>query len=182
LSGHLSLAANALGIALLLLPVGIPIARLLSRGGPAIAPLWAAVLLPLLVPPAILAPAFGPLREAGGLVAPWFPWLSPAAPMALLLSLPFAVIPLYRGFRAVDPRLLEAAELLGANAAGRFRAIVLPLSRPALLTAGLLSAMHAGWLLLLFSGESIPGGTLTGLLAATYGVLLLAAWPGARRP
>lgn len=61
---------------------------------------------------------------------------------SVIFSLPFVVQPLVNAFRAVDPRLLEAAATLGASRVDRFFSVTLPLSRRALLSALTLGFAH----------------------------------------
>ena len=82
---------------------------------------------------------------------------------SVLYSLPFAVQPLVAGFRAVDPALIETAATLGASPMRAFRTITLPLSKPSLVTAAVLTFTHTvgefGVVLML--GGNIPGATRT---------------------
>ena len=128
--------------------------------------------MPLILPPTVLGfyllVAFGngtPLgrwyeRMTGGTLAFTFSGLVVAS---VIYSLPFAVQPMVAGFRALDPRLINAARTLGA---GRFRIysrIVLPLAWPALLTALVLSFAHTvgEFGVVLMVGGNIPGATRT---------------------
>jgi molybdate transport system permease protein len=82
---------------------------------------------------------------------------------SVLYSLPFAVQPLVAGFRAVDTALLEAAATLGASPLRTFTTITLPLAKPSLVTAAVLTFTHTvgefGVVLML--GGNIPGATRT---------------------
>lgn len=79
-----------------------------------------------------------------GIIPPDEPlqWLgySPFAVIVVLVYAwtPFIVLPLYLAFRAMDPRLLEAAADLGASRAGALRRLTLPLAIPGLVAAFLL--------------------------------------------
>jgi molybdate transport system permease protein len=81
----------------------------------------------------------------------------------VLYSLPFAVQPLVAGFRAIDVALLEVAATLGASPWRAFRTITLPLARPSLVAAAVLTFTHTvgefGVVLML--GGNIPGATRT---------------------
>ncbi|HYG42771.1 MAG TPA: ABC transporter permease [Bordetella sp.] len=57
--------------------------------------------------------------------------------------LPFLVLPLYAAMRKVDPRLLHAAQSLGATEWTTFWRIFLPLTLPALAASGLLVFLMA---------------------------------------
>jgi molybdate transport system permease protein len=82
---------------------------------------------------------------------------------SMLYSLPFAVQPLVTGFRAVDPALMEVAATLGASPLRVFRTITLPLARPSLITAAVLSFTHTvgEFGVVLMIGGNIPGATRT---------------------
>ena len=121
--------------------LAIPLALLLR--GRAGFLLWGVVLLPLFVPEALLsehsnaAIAKCPLLDC----ARWFTGTRLAA---ALLSLPFAVIPVYRGFLSSNPLLLEAAVSLGAGALTRF-AFRLSAAAGWMMLALLLAAMRYAW-------------------------------------
>lgn len=80
-----------------------------------------------------------------------------------LYSLPFAVQPLLLAFEGVDPRLLDAAAVLGAGRWRTFRQILLPLSVPGIVTAIVLSFAHTlgEFGVVLMVGGNIPGVTRT---------------------
>jgi spermidine/putrescine transport system permease protein len=65
---------------------------------------------------------------------------TPFAVMAGLVYgfLPFMILPIYASLEKVDPSLLEAAEVLGARPAERFRRVTLPLSTPGVVAGSLL--------------------------------------------
>jgi spermidine/putrescine transport system permease protein len=52
--------------------------------------------------------------------------------------LPFMILPIYASLEKLDPSLLEAAEVLGARPAARFRRVTLPLSMPGVVAGSLL--------------------------------------------
>jgi molybdate transport system permease protein len=82
---------------------------------------------------------------------------------SVIFSLPFAVQPITSGFRAVDPEILEAAELLASSRILVLRRILLPLIRPSLLTAAVLAFTHTvgEFGVVLMIGGGIPGVTRT---------------------
>lgn len=53
----------------------------------------------------------------------------------LQLMVPFAAVPLFAGFRALDPDLRRAAASLGARRSRQWRHVLLPLTAPAILAA-----------------------------------------------
>jgi spermidine/putrescine transport system permease protein len=50
-------------------------------------------------------------------------------------SLPFAILPIYAVLRGIDPELVPAAKMLGANDLQAFVEVTLPLSMPGVMTA-----------------------------------------------
>lgn len=82
---------------------------------------------------------------------------------SLVYSFPFALQPLVAGFAQVPAELLEAARLLGAGRLRILWAVVLPLSRRALLAGGLLAFAHTvgEFGVVLMIGGDIPGATRT---------------------
>lgn len=75
----------------------------------------------------------------------------------------FAVQPLVVGFEAIEPALVDAARLLGANPMRIVFTLLVPLARRSLLAAAVLSFLHTvgefGVVLML--GGDIPGATRT---------------------
>ena len=65
---------------------------------------------------------------------------TPFAVMAGLVYgfLPFMILPIYASLEKLDASLLEAAEVLGAKPAARFRRVTLPLSMPGVVAGSLL--------------------------------------------
>jgi molybdate transport system permease protein len=165
----------ALSTTVLLLLLALPLARWITsapRHSPLKALTQAIVALPLVLPPTVLGfyllVALGPFTAPGRLLIHLLGHPLAFSFEGLLLgsaiySLPFAVQPLVAGFSAIDPALLEAASTLGASHARAFRTITLPLSRPAVLTAAILTFTHTvgefGVVLML--GGNIPGATRT---------------------
>jgi molybdate transport system permease protein len=163
----------ALSTTALLLVFALPLAWWIASGnGAGRALVQAVVALPLMLPPTVLGfyllVALGPLTAPGRLIVrllghPLAFSFSGLVVGSVLYSLPFAVQPLVAGFRAVDPALLEAAATLGSSPAHTFRRILLPLTRPSLITAAVLTFTHTvgefGVVLML--GGNIPGATRT---------------------
>jgi len=172
----------ALTTTAVLLAIALPLAWWIAGGGTlgpsgrrlrtARALVQAVVALPLVLPPTVLGfyllVALGPLTAPGRKIIALL-----GHPLAfsfeglvvgsVLYSLPFAVQPLVAGFRAVDPALLETAATLGASPARAFRTITMPLAKPSLVTAAVLTFTHTvgefGVVLML--GGNIPGATRT---------------------
>lgn len=163
----------ALSTTAVLFLLGLPLAWWISSGnGPVRAVVQAMVALPLVLPPTVLGyyllVALGPLTAPGRAIIRLL-----GHPLAfsftglligsILYSLPFAVQPVVSGLRAVDPGLQEAAATLGVPPLRVFWTVTLPLIRPALLTAAVLTFAHTvgefGVVLML--GGNIPGATRT---------------------
>jgi molybdate transport system permease protein len=163
----------ALSTTALLLLIALPLAWWIASGASAVRALVQAIVaLPLVLPPTVLGfyllVALGPLTAPGRLIIrllghPLAFSFEGLVVGSVLYSLPFAVQPLVAGFRAVDPALLEVAATLGASPLRVFRTITLPLAKPSLLTAAILTFTHTvgefGVVLML--GGNIPGATRT---------------------
>jgi multiple sugar transport system permease protein len=142
--------------------LGLALAVVLSgrliRGKRFIVPL---LILPLMVPPVVAGfswkllwqPRFGPINQVLG----WFAgrpveieWLSQAqtAIPAIIITdvwqwTPFMFLILLAGLSALNPELLEAAELDGAGQLRRLFSIIIPVIRPVILVAVLFRALDA---------------------------------------
>jgi len=131
--------------------------------------LEAVVALPLVLPPTVLGfyllIAMGPRGPLGKLwialfghtLAFTFTGLVIAS---VLYSLPFCVQPLVASFERLDPKLLDASRVLGANRRRTFRRIILPLSLPGVITAIVLTFAHT---LGEFGVVLMVGGNLQGV-------------------
>ena len=157
----------------ILLVLSIPLSALLVLGRSR----WLAVLealatLPLVLPPTVLGffllVLLGPRTAIGrGVTAllghPLAFSFSGLVVGSVIYSLPFAVQPLVAGFAAVEPALVDAARLLGANPFRIVFTLFVPLARRSLLAATVLSFLHTvgefGVVLML--GGDIPGATRT---------------------
>lgn len=199
---------------LILLLLGMPLAWWLARTGSRWRmPVGALVALPMVLPPTVLGfylllgmgpdGPLGQLTTALGLgtLAFTFQGLLLAS---VLYSLPFVVHPLQSGFATIDASVLEAAATLRASPSDRFVSVVLPLSKPALVTATLFGFAHTvgEFGVVLMVGGNIDGQTrvlsvllydqveamayadahrlAAGLLAFSFGMLLLVQWLGRR--
>ncbi len=163
----------ALCVAAILLFAGMPLAYWLSQTkwrGKFL--LESVVALPLVLPPTVLGfyllVAMGANGPLGKLWQVWFGHtlaftFAGLVLASLLYSLPFAVQPLVAAFESVDPRLLDAAAVLGAGRWRTFWQVVLPLSVPGLITAAVLSFAHTlgEFGVVLMVGGNIPGVTRT---------------------
>ena len=76
--------------------------------------------------------------------------------------LPFMILPLLGVIRKIDPAILQAAALCGANKAQALRRVLLPLAAPGLASGGLMVfVMSLGY----FVTPSLLGGTANMMLA-----------------
>lgn len=155
----------------ILLLIGTPLAWWLARSSSRWANIVeAGVALPLILPPTVigfyLLLAFSPDAWLGS------SWIAATGvPLAftfsglvvgsVIYSLPFVVQPLQTGFQQFDNRLLEAAETMGAGKLDRFLHLILPITRRAFITAGLLGFAHTvgEFGVVLMIGGNIPGET-----------------------
>jgi molybdate transport system permease protein len=163
----------AVVVAATLLVLAVPLAYWLSQTK------WRAkflvesfIALPLVLPPTVLGFYLLTAMGANGLLGKlWMAWFGHTLAFtftglvvaSLLYSLPFAVQPLLMAFENVDPRLLDAASVLGASRWRAFRQVLLPLSIPGLITAAVLSFAHTlgEFGVVLMVGGNIPGVTRT---------------------
>lgn len=199
---------------LILLLLGMPLAWWLARTRSRWRiPIGALVALPMVLPPTVLGfyllLGMGPDGPIGqltnslglGTLAFTFEGLLFAS---VLYSLPFVVHPLQAGFASIDPIVLEGAATLRAGPLDRFTSVVLPLSRPALITATLFGFAHTvgEFGVVLMVGGNIGGQTrvlsvllydqveamaysdahrlAAGLLVFSFGMLLVMQWLGRR--
>lgn len=156
---------------LLLLVIGTAIGWWLARTRSAWKrPLAALVTLPMVLPPTVLGfyllVLLGPegpggrLTEALG-IGP-LPFTFAGLVLAsIFYSLPFAVQPIQQAFEALGERPLEAAATLRASPLNAFFTVALPLARPGLLTAAVMSFAHTvgEFGVVLMIGGNIPGRT-----------------------
>ena len=169
LSLFCSLSATAVALVL-----GIPLALLLARtSGTLRAVLRALTTLPMVLPPVVggvaLLLAFG--RRDGLVGAPLYsafgiqiPFTTAAAVIAeTFVAMPFLVIAVEAGLRALDPRYEEAARALGATGWRVFARVTLPLLRPAIFSGAVLCwarALGEFGATITFAGD-LPGRTQT---------------------
>ena len=152
---------------LILLLLGMPLAWWLARTHSGLkAIIEALVALPLVLPPTVLGfyllIAMAPGGIIGGLTSHGLAFSFAGLVIgSVLYSLPFVVQPLQNAFSAINPSSLEAASTLRASALDRFFSIVLPLSRPGLITAATLGFAHTvgEFGVVLMIGGNIPGET-----------------------
>lgn len=154
-----------------LLALSTPLAWWLARSKSVWrAPVEAVVTLPLVLPPSVMGfyilvvlGPHGPLGQftqsmGWGLLTFTFPGLVIGS---LVYSLPFAVQPLQGAFEALGDRPMEVAATLGAKPIDAFFSVVLPLVRPGVFTATVLTFAHTigEFGVVLMIGGNIPGKT-----------------------
>jgi molybdate transport system permease protein len=177
LPGAADLAAIGLTLRLaaattvVLLLAALPLAWWLATSASRLrAPVSALVTLPLVLPPTVLGfyllVLMGPDGPLGRLTQAMGWGLLSFTFTGLLIgsvvySLPFAVQPLRDAFEAAGRRPLEVAQTLGATPLQAFLTVALPLARPGLLTAAVLSFAHTigEFGVVLMIGGNIPGRT-----------------------
>ncbi len=174
---HETLAAIALTIelavctTLVLLLLSTPLAWWLSQTTSRWrAPVGALVTLPLVLPPSVLGfyllVAMGPNGPLGQLTQAlgWGVLSFTFAGLLLgsvIFSLPFAVQPIQHAFESMGTRPMEVAATLRASPLDAFFSVALPLARPGLWTAAILSFAHTvgEFGVVLMIGGNIPGKT-----------------------
>ena len=166
----LTLQLASLSSALLLI-IATPIAWWLSQTSSAWRkPIAALITLPLVLPPTVLGfyilivlgPKgwIGQLTQSLGLGVLSFSFTGLLIG-SLIFSLPFAVQPIQYAFEAIGRRPLEVAAPLRASPLDAFFSVALPLAKPGLLTATVLSFAHTvgEFGVVLMIGGNIPGQT-----------------------
>lgn len=159
--------------AIVLLPLAVILARELAwrrfPGKPAIEALAA---LPLVLPPTVLGyyllTVFAPAAPLGRAYAALFDGSLVFSFEGLLLAsvifnIPFALQPIQRSFEAIPREVREGAWLCGMSAWRTLWKVELPLARPGLLTALVLTFAHTlgEFGVVLMVGGNIPGETKT---------------------
>ncbi|MFA5890672.1 MAG: molybdate ABC transporter permease subunit [Actinomycetota bacterium] len=133
-SAEVSMGATALSLL-----AGLPIAWMLARTPlRARAAVRAIVMLPMVLPPIVagvgLLEALGRFGLLGGLLARagiTLPFTTAGATVAAaFVAMPFLVLSLESGLRALNPRLESAAHTLGASRLYALQHVTLPLLRP----------------------------------------------------
>ena len=156
---------------LILLIFGLPIAWWLSQTRSRIKSVVEALItLPLILPPTVLGfyllVVFSPSHVVGGMWQSLFDTTLVFSFYGLLIgsiiySLPFVVQPIRDGFNKLDHELIDVAETMGANIWQKFRYVILPSSKQAIITGCILGFAHTlgefGVVLLI--GGNIPGET-----------------------
>ena len=163
--------ALATSTTLILLALATPLAWWLSQTQSRWrAPIGALATLPLVLPPSVLGfyllVAMGPQGPLGQLTQA-MGWgvlsftFSGLLIGSVIFSLPFAVQPVQHAFESMGSRPLEVAYTLRASPIDAFFTVALPLARPGLVTAAILSFSHTvgEFGVVLMIGGNIPGKT-----------------------
>ena len=157
---------------LVLLPLGLGLARWLAITPWAGRPLVEALLLlPLLLPPTVMGFYFLVLLGQGSALGAWLASqgvrlvfsLQGLLLVSVLVNLPFMVQPIQRAFAAVPHSLREAAWVSGLSPWQTFWKVELPLAWPGLLAGMALTVAHTlgEFGVVLMVGGNIPGETRT---------------------
>ncbi|MBU3549217.1 MULTISPECIES: molybdate ABC transporter permease subunit [unclassified Polynucleobacter] len=154
----------ALWTLVLILPFGVWVAHSLlglNRSKP-----WveAALALPLVLPPTVLG--YYLLVGLGGKTFLGIPLVFSFAGIliaSLIVNLPFAIQPIQRAFEAINPEIIEAAQVSGLSNWQIFRLIELPLAWRGITSAAVLTFAHTlgEFGVILMVGGAIPGETKT---------------------
>lgn len=172
-------AAQAIGLTLqlaatttvVLLLLATPLAWWLSQTSSRWrTPIAALVTLPLVLPPTVLGFYLLVLFGPQGWVGMFTQWLGVGLLSfsftglllgSIVCSLPFAVQPIQYAFEAMGRRPMEVAATLRARPWDAFFTVALPLAKPGLLTATVLSFAHTvgEFGVVLMIGGNIPGQT-----------------------
>ncbi len=156
---------------ILLLLLATPLAWWLSQSQSKWrAPISALVTLPLVLPPSVLGfyllVAMGPNGPLGQFTQSLGWGVLPFTFTGLLIgsiifSLPFAVQPIQHAFESIGPRPMEVAATLRAKPLDAFFSVALPLAKPGLITAAILSFAHTvgEFGVVLMIGGNIPDKT-----------------------
>ena len=155
----------------LLLIIGTPIAWWLARSKSRLSHVvGAVVMLPLILPPAVLGfyllVFLGPQGPVGQLTQAMGLGLLPFTFAGLVVasviySMPFVVQPIQQAFVAIGEQPMEAAATLRASPLNAFVTVALPLARPGFITAAVLGFAHTvgEFGVVLMIGGNIPGKT-----------------------
>jgi molybdate transport system permease protein len=154
----------ALWTLVLILPFGVWAAHTLQKAGKSKSWLEAGLALPLVLPPTVLG--YYLLVGLGGksfLGIPLVFSFTGILIASLIVNLPFAIQPIQRAFEAINPEIIEAAQVSGLSKWQIFRFIELPLAWRGITSAAVLTFAHTlgEFGVILMVGGAIPGETKT---------------------
>lgn len=126
-----------------------------------IVPLWIAYIVRYFGILLFLSPA-GPLADLTGIETDLL-FTTPAVIIGLAnVYLPFAVLPIYNSLNAIDTELVNASRVLGAGKWRTITKVILPLSLPGLVAAGMIVFILAAGS---FLGPAVLGGPKQTMIA-----------------
>ncbi len=148
----------------IILPFGIWTAHKFMRLSKSRPWLEALLALPLVLPPTVLGYYF--LVGLGGKTLLGFPLVFSFFGIllaSLIVNLPFSIQPIQRAFEAINPEIIEAAQVSGLTNWQIFRLIELPLAWRGITSAAVLTFAHTlgEFGVVLMVGGAIPGETKT---------------------
>ena len=148
----------------LILPFGVWVAHSLQGMGKNRSWFEAALALPLVLPPTVLG--YYLLVGLGGKTILGIPLVFSFTGIliaSLIVNLPFAIQPIQRAFEAINPEIIEAAQVSGLSKWQIFRLIELPLAWRGITSAAVLTFAHTlgEFGVILMVGGAIPGETKT---------------------
>jgi len=148
----------------LILPFGIWVAHRLQRVGKSKSWIEAGLALPLVLPPTVLG--YYLLVGLGGKSLFGIPLVFSFTGIliaSLIVNLPFAIQPIQRAFEAINPEIIEAAQVSGLSDWQIFCLIELPLAWRGITSAAVLTFAHTlgEFGVVLMVGGAIPGETKT---------------------
>jgi len=154
----------ALWTLVLILPFGVWVAHSLQRMGKSKSWIEASLALPLVLPPTVLG--YYLLVGLGGKSFFGVPLVFSFTGIliaSLIVNLPFAIQPIQRAFEAINPEIIEAAQVSGLSNWQIFRLIELPLAWKGITSAAVLTFAHTlgEFGVVLMVGGAIPGETKT---------------------
>lgn len=167
----------ALSTTIILIIIGVPVARFLAFSRFKLKPLMEALVsMPLVLPPTVLGyyllVAYSPKYWFGN-------WLNSTLGVGLafsfegiligsvLFGLPFMIQPLQSGLRSLPDNLREAAYTLGKSKGSTFYNVLLPNIKPSIITAIALTFAHCigEFGIVLMVGGNMPGKTRVASIA-----------------
>jgi len=154
----------ALWTLVLILPFGVWVAHSLQKLDKSKSWIEASLALPLVLPPTVLG--YYLLVGLSGKSFFGFPLVFSFTGIliaSLIVNLPFAIQPIQRAFEAINPEIIEAAQVSGLSKWQIFRLIELPLAWRGITSAAVLTFAHTlgEFGVVLMVGGAIPGETKT---------------------
>jgi molybdate transport system permease protein len=148
----------------LILPFGVWVAHGLQKVSKSKSWIEAGLALPLVLPPTVLG--YYLLVGLGGKSFFGIPLVFSFTGIliaSLIVNLPFAIQPIQRAFEAINPEIIEAAQVSGLSKWQIFRLIELPLAWRGITSAAVLTFAHTlgEFGVVLMVGGAIPGETKT---------------------